>query len=52
MTPSPRDRRRLWYAAATAGVILVLLVIGWATGWFGDAAPPETVPVTPPATTQ
>ena len=50
MTPRPgaRDRRLWWVALA---VILVLLVIAWATGWFGSAPPPETAPVTPPATT-
>jgi hypothetical protein len=56
VTPRMRRRRysqRLWYAAAAAvAVLLVLLVIGWASGRFEDAAPPETVPVTPPATTQ
>jgi hypothetical protein len=51
MTPSPRDRRDLWSGAAVAGVIVVLLAIARATGWFGDGAPPETVRVTPPAMT-
>jgi hypothetical protein len=33
-------------------VILVLLVIAWAVGWFEGAAPPEMVPAPPPTTTQ
>jgi hypothetical protein len=49
MTPRPQDKR-LRYAAAAAGVILVLLVIAWAAGWFGGEAPPETAPA--PTTTQ
>jgi hypothetical protein len=52
MSPSPRDRQDLWYWAAVAGVLLVLLVIAWATGWFGNVAPPESAPVIPSATTQ
>ena len=49
MTPRPgaRDRRLWWVALA---VILVLLVIAWAMGWFGGAPPPETAPA--PTTTQ
>ena len=34
--------RRLWYAVAA--VIIVLIIIGYATGWFGGAhapAPPQ-----------
>jgi hypothetical protein len=50
MTPRTRDRR-LWWGVALA-VILGLLVIAWAAGWLGGAAPPEVTPVTPPATTQ
>jgi hypothetical protein len=33
-------------------VIVVLLVIAWAAGWFGGAPPPETAPAPAPATTQ
>ena len=55
MTPIGREdraRRRLWWGGGAVAVILVLLVIAWAVGWFEGAAPPETMPVTPPATTQ
>ncbi len=34
--------RRTWYAIAA--VIVVLLIIAWAAGWLGGAAPPETAP--------
>jgi hypothetical protein len=30
--------RRLWYGVAV--VIVVLLVIAYAAGWFGDTPPP------------
>ncbi len=54
MTPRTRSRGgRLWYtAAAVLGVVVALLVILWAVGWFGGAAPPETAPGSPAATTQ
>jgi hypothetical protein len=30
--------RRIWYAVAA--VIIVLIIIGYATGWFGGAPAP------------
>jgi hypothetical protein len=40
---NPRDRR-LWYGVAA--VIVVLLIIAWAAGWFGTgtAPPPAATP--------
>lgn len=34
--------RRIWYAVAA--VIIVLIIIGYATGWFGGGAPAPAAP--------
>ena len=36
-----RDRR-LWYVVAA--IIVVLIIIGYAAGWFGGEAVPHVVP--------
>ena len=36
-----RDRR-LWYVVAA--IIIVLIIIGYAAGWFGGEAVPPAVP--------
>ena len=43
--PVAHRGRRLWYGAAAA-IIVLLLITGWTLGWFGGDAPPAVAPTT------